>query len=157
MEIRQGYSYHIKDIFFELIKDAKLMENKENDNYRPHYYAVKDLNNNMLWMIPISSQVEKYQKIINKKVQKYGKCNTIIIGIFGGKKNAFLIQNAFPISEKYLDHIHTIDNHPIQVHKELDKKLSSKLKEVIAMHKQGFKLFFADIDRIIEILENNNL
>ena len=41
------------------------------------------------WMIPISSQVEKYKIIIEKKKQRYGKCNTIIIGRFAGKDNAF--------------------------------------------------------------------
>ena len=41
------------------------------------------------WMIPISSQVEKYKVIAEKKKRKYGKCNTIIIGKFAGKENAF--------------------------------------------------------------------
>lgn len=36
MEIRQGYSYHIKDEFFDLVQDKYLMGNKENGNYRPH-------------------------------------------------------------------------------------------------------------------------
>ena len=29
MEIRQGYSYHIKDEFFNLVRDKYLMNNKE--------------------------------------------------------------------------------------------------------------------------------
>ena len=29
MEIRQGYSYHIKDEFFDLVQDKYLMSNKE--------------------------------------------------------------------------------------------------------------------------------
>ena len=40
MEIRQGYSYHIKDEFFNLVQDKYLMSNKEQGNYRPHYYAI---------------------------------------------------------------------------------------------------------------------
>mgnify|MGYP000215422987 len=40
MEIRQGYSYHIKDEFFDLVQDKYLMSNKEQGNYRPHYYAI---------------------------------------------------------------------------------------------------------------------
>ena len=42
MEIRQGYSYHIKDEFFDLVQDKYLMSNKEQGNYRPHYYAIQD-------------------------------------------------------------------------------------------------------------------
>ena len=34
MEIRQGYSYHIKDEFFDLVQDKYLMSNKEQENYR---------------------------------------------------------------------------------------------------------------------------
>ena len=64
-------------------------------------------------MIPISSQADKYKGIIEKKKKRYGKCNTIVIGLFAGKENAFLIQNAFPVIEKYFDHIHTIQEQPV--------------------------------------------
>ena len=42
MEIQQGYSYHIKDEFFDLVQDKYLMSNKEQANYRPHYSAIQD-------------------------------------------------------------------------------------------------------------------
>ncbi len=45
MEIKQGYSYHIKDEIFDMVQDKYLMSNKE--NYRPHflrYKTVKMLN-----------------------------------------------------------------------------------------------------------------
>lgn len=45
MEIRQGYSYHIKDEFFDMVQDKYLMSNKENGNYRPHFYAIQDKKN----------------------------------------------------------------------------------------------------------------
>ena len=31
MEIRQGYSYHIKDEFFDLVQDKYLMSNKQEE------------------------------------------------------------------------------------------------------------------------------
>ena len=47
------------------------MGNKENGSYRPHFYAIQDKKNQALyWMIPISSQVEKYKVIIEKKIWK---------------------------------------------------------------------------------------
>ena len=71
MEIQQGYSYHIKDEFFNLVQDKYLMSNKEQGNYRPHYYAIRDKKNpELYWMIPISSQAEKYKEIIEKKWNK---------------------------------------------------------------------------------------
>lgn len=42
MEIQQGYSYHIKDEFFDMVQDKYLMSNKENGNYRPHFYAIQE-------------------------------------------------------------------------------------------------------------------
>ena len=45
MEVKQGYSYHIKDCFFSDVSDSSLMSNKENGNYRPHYYAIEDSKN----------------------------------------------------------------------------------------------------------------
>jgi len=41
MDIKQGYSYHIKDEYFELVQDKKLMSNKENGSYRPNFYAIE--------------------------------------------------------------------------------------------------------------------
>ena len=130
------------------------MSNKEGGNYRPHFYAVQDKKNvDLYWMIPISSQAEKYKGIIEKKIKKYGKCNTIIIGKFAGKKNAFLIQNTFPIIEKYLDHVHTIQGQPITVHKELNKILTKSLQDVLAMYDSGVNLVFTNIKDIRRIME----
>ncbi len=105
-------------------------------------------------MIPISSQAGKYKSIVEKKKKRYGKCNTIVIGLFAGKENAFLIQNAFPVIGKYLDHVHTIQNHPITIHKKLDKLLAGNLNEVLAMYNRRIKLTFTDIKTIKEIMEN---
>ncbi len=35
---------------------------------RPTYFTIKD--NDILWFIPLSSKVEKYQKIIDKKIER---------------------------------------------------------------------------------------
>ena len=86
-------------------------------------------------MIPISSQADKYKGIIEKKKKRYGKCNTIVIGLFAGKENAFLIQNAFPVIEKYFDHIHTIQEQPVTIHKKLDKLLVENLNDEITWMK----------------------
>lgn len=154
MEVRQGYSYHIKNEFFDLVQDKYLMSNKEDGNYHPHFLAIQDNKNEELyWMIPISSQVEKYRKIIEKKMKRYGKCNTIIIGKFAGKENAFLIQNAFPIISSYLDHVHTVENKPVMIHSKLERELSVNLREVLAMYRRGIRLIFPDIEGIQRKME----
>lgn len=154
MEIRQGYSYHIKDEFFDMVQDKYLMGNKENGNYRPHFLAVQDNKNKELyWMIPISSQIEKYKGIMEKKIKRYGKCNTIIIGKFAGRDNAFLIQNAFPVTKKYFDHVHTIEDEPVMIHSKLNRELTVNLREVLALYRRGIRLIFPDIEDIKEKME----
>lgn len=154
MEVQQGYSYHIKDAFFDMVQDKYLMSNKENGNYRPHFYAIQDKKNQALyWMIPISSQVDKYKSIIEKKKRKYGKCNTIVIGKFAGKENAFLIQNTFPVIAKFLDHIYTIENKPVTVHKELNRVLVENLREVLALYNRGINLIYTDVAKIKAAME----
>jgi len=81
MEIKQGYSYHIKDEFFDMVQDKYLMGNKENENYRPHFLAIQDYKNKKLyWMIPISSQVKKYKKIILRKLEDMGNAIQLLLG-----------------------------------------------------------------------------
>ena len=72
---------------------------------RPTYFTIKD--KNILWFIPLSSKVDKYKKIIDKKIEKYGSCDTIYIRKILGEDSAILFQNAFPTLEKYIAHVHT--------------------------------------------------
>lgn len=73
--------------FFDLVQDKYLMSNKEQENYRPHYYAIQDKKNpKIYWMIPISSQADKYKGIIEKKKKRYGKLNIFMLGIETRKK-----------------------------------------------------------------------
>lgn len=76
-----------------------------------------------------------------------------MIGLFAGKENAFLIQNTFPVIEKYFDHVHTIQEQPVTIHKKLDKVLVENLNEVLAMYNRGIKLTFMGIKAIRNIME----
>ncbi len=148
MDIKQGYVYHIKDEYFEIAKDDKLMQNKENGAYRPTYLCVKDEKSPILWMVPMSSRVEKYERIIKAKTQKYGESLGIIIGEFNGKKSAFLLQNMFPIIEKYLSHIHTKNNVPVPVSVSLQSQIATNMKRIKRLNARGKKVVFTDISRL---------
>ena len=67
MEVKSGYLYHIKDKFFDIMDDKNLMINHEKGKKRPTYFVFKE---EILWFIPLSSNIEKYQKIIDKKSPK---------------------------------------------------------------------------------------
>ncbi len=155
MKIQTGYLYHIKDEYFDVVNDDNLMTNHERGKKRPTYFTIKD--KEILWFIPLSSKVEKYQKIIDKKINKYGRCNTILIREILGKDSVILLQNAFPTLEKYIDHVHLLDNgEPAKVIKSLKDEILQNFKYLLKLKSRGINLFFTDIDSIKEMLEELN-
>ena len=150
MEVKTGYIYHIKDEFFDKINDKGLMINHENGKARPTYFTIKD--GDILWFIPLSSKVDKYQEIINKKITKYGSCKSIMISEIANKPSVILIQNAFPVLEKYIDHPHMVDGKPLKVIDTLKDEILNNFKYLMELKKSGRNLFFPNIDRIKEIM-----
>ena len=146
MKVQTGYLYHIKDEFFDIVNDENMMANHEKGKKRPTYFTIKD--KDILWFIPLSSKVEKYKKIVDKKVEKFGFCNTILIENVFDKKTAILFQNAFPTLEKYIDHIHTIDGKPAKIPETLEKIILENFKNLLKLKSKGINLFFTDIDKI---------
>jgi len=154
MDIQFGFYYHIKDTFFEEVQDNSLMANKEDGNYRPHYLAIRDSHNpKIYWMVPVSSKFEKYQNIYNRQVARYKKCTKIVLGKCGGWNAAFLIQNAFPATADYFDHIHTSKGIPLVLHSSTAKLIAENLNYNLRLHKRGIPLFYTDIDRIYKLME----
>ncbi len=146
MNIQTGYLYHIKDEFFDVVNDENLMTNHERGKKRPTYFTIKD--KDILWFIPLSSKVEKYKKIVDKKIEKFGFCNTILIEKVFNNDAAILLQNAFPTLEKYIDHVHTVDNKPAKVPEKLSKIILENFEDLMNLKKRGINLFFTDIDKI---------
>lgn len=66
MRLQAGYLYHIKDEYFDKINTKELMINHEKGHSRPSYLVVEE--NEILWFIPLSTKIDKYQKIKNKKI-----------------------------------------------------------------------------------------
>ena len=146
MEVKTGYLYHIKDEFFDVVDDENLMTNHERGKKRPTYFTIKD--KDILWFIPLSSKVDKYEKIVLQKIKKFGSCNTILIREILGRKHAILLQNAFPTLEKYIDHIHTFNGVPARVSDNLKEEILTSFKRLLRMKNRGINLFFTDIDKI---------
>ncbi len=149
MKVQTGYLYHIKDEFFDIVNDENLMTNHERGKKRPTYFTIKD--KDILWFIPLSSKVEKYEKIINNKIKKFGRCDTILIRGILGEDAVILLQNAFPTLEKYIDHAHIMsDGKPAKVVTSIKEEILVKFKYLMKLKKRGVNLFFTDIDKIKE-------
>jgi hypothetical protein len=153
MGYKAGFVYHVKDEYFDTANDPKLMRNHENGKMRPTCYCLKDENSGIMWMVPMASDIEKYQREIDKDIKRYGKCNKILIAEYGGGKSVFLIQNCFPILPKYIDHIHTISGNAVSLAPHLQKKLASMFGDARAMHGRNIKnVIFPDIKRLERIM-----
>ena len=152
MKIQTGYIYHIKDEYFDKVNSKGLMINHENGHSRPTYFTIKD--KDILWFIPLSSKVSKYQSIVDKKVEKFGSCRSIMIAEIANKKSVILLQNAFPTLEKYIDHVHIVDGKPLKVIDTLKNEILGNFKYMIALKKEGRNLFFTDIDKLKDIMLN---
>ena len=151
MKVQTGYIYHIKDEFLDKINDKSLMTNHENGHARPTYFTIKD--KDILWFIPLSSKVEKYEKIVDNKMKRYGRCDTILIREVLGKDAAILLQNAFPTLEKYIDHPHLLENgKPAKVVETLKEEILQNFEYLLKLKSKGVNLFFTDIDKIKEKL-----
>ncbi len=146
MEIKTGYLYHIKNKYFDVVNDENLMQNHERGKKRPTYFTIKD--EEILWFIPISSKVDKYKEIVDKKIEKYGFCNTILIEKIFNENSVILLQNAFPTLEKYIDHVHTVDGKPARVPEKLEKIILKNFNNLMKLHNRGIKVFFTDIDKL---------
>ena len=141
-----------KDLYFETVKDDKLMRNHESGAYRPTYFCIKDEKTVLLWVIPMSGRVEKYQPIIDREVEKYGSCPKILIARYGDGKSAFLLQNMFPIIPKYIDHVHTIAGVPMPVNIVVQEEIIKRFKEVRRFYSRGIKMIFPDIARLERLM-----
>lgn len=144
MKIQTGYLYYISDDYFKQFKDKNLMLNHEEDHFRPSYLAIK--HDELLWFIPLSSKVQKYKKIINQKIKKYGTCQTILIRTIIGREAAVLIQNAFPTLEKYVKSAYTINGARIKVSSAVKRDIINSFENILTLKKRGLNLFFTDID-----------
>ena len=135
MEIVKFGLYNIYDSYFETYKDPHFSYNK-NEN-RPHYCGVKD-SSDIIWMIPLSSKVEKYRKVIQREEKKYGNNGCIYYHILeiAGVERALLIGNMFPVKEHHIKKAFTINNVPYVLKntyhtKSIDKKVKKYLSLVV--------------------------
>ena len=128
------------------------MRNHEGGAYRPTYFTTKDKRTGLLWVIPMSRQVNKFSQYVQKDISRYGECLKIVIGDYTGVKAVFLLQNMFPILPKYIDHIHLIKNNPVPVNSNLQSIINSNFRKILRLHRKGIKIVFPDISRLEKLM-----
>lgn len=148
------------------------MQNKETVNgalhSRPCFFSFQDNNYpDILWCVPISSKLEKYKSIVSKKNNKYisngknlPKYNTICFAEVMGMERAFLIQNIFPTTEKYIlsNYIDRNTKNPVTLNPRDKKRIIASARYIIKLVLMGKKnLIFTDIVKLREDIREEDL
>ncbi len=128
----------MKDSFFKKINDKNILLNKDNGNKRLCYYCFKDKDNqNLIWFIPISSKIEKYKRIYEYKLQKLKKVDTIVFGKINNDERAFLIQNMFPTTEKYIETKYIRNDKDVEITYSLKREIETKANYILKLAELG--------------------
>jgi len=146
--------YTIKDQYFLDFKRPYWIDNK--NERRPYYYLLKD-KDNILWVIPLSSQVESYTHKIQREEAKRGKGNCLYyhIGPIASVDRVFLIGDMFPISEDYINYPFTIGHlHYVIRNKTINSIVYSKAMRFLKLVECGVIKSRNDILGIKRVLMN---
>lgn len=145
-----GNFYFLNQDYFIDFIDGNLMGNKETvqgtTHDRPCFYAIYDDSTSLYWLIPFSSKISKFKDIYQKKINRYGKCDTIAFGSVLGHEKAFLIQNMCPILPSYIknEYIDSIARVPVRLDGVFEKELITKAKKVLALQRKDVNLIFPE-------------
>jgi hypothetical protein len=152
--MEKGQFCFLSDQYYVDFPDKYLMRSTEiignASHRRPCFFVFQDnVNENILWLVPISSKYKKYKDLYDKKVEKYGRCNTIRFGVVLDTQAAFLIQNMCPITQKYILEVYVDKNNvPVQIDNRIVQDVVSNAREVLAMVERGSVLIFPDVKKI---------
>lgn len=149
--------YFLSDEYCEQFKTHGVMSNKEvyDDGLhrRPCFYSVVDCKNpNIFWMIPISSQVDKYKELLKNKLKKYRTYDGLEFGYVQGRKAAFLLQNICPVKVEHVveEYINESNGKSVNIPNDLKRKINAKARKIMNMYYFGTKIVITDLDYIFD-------
>ena len=125
----------VSDQYFTDFPNIRHMSNKHES--RPYYLALRK-SDGIIWLVPLSSQVEKYQAKIEADEKKYGECIFYYITRVKGKDSAFLIGNIIPVREEYIKKPFTMNGVPFVIQDKKDiKMINKKVNRYLTMVRYG--------------------
>lgn len=139
MEIITGSLYFVSDEFFAKIQDPYLKINYENTK-RPHYFAFKDSETGLYWLVPCSSKIEKFECLIQKKQEQHKPTDTIRIVKVFDRKTVLLFQDMFPVIARYIDGQYIKGGQPVKIaDPKLIRELEKNAKKIINLLHRGVR------------------
>ena len=152
IQVQEDRFYFITDDYYDKFSDCGLSGNKGSGHNRPCFYCLSL--EGYYWMVPISSQLNKYKTLYEEKCKKYPDYDGLEFGFVNGAEKAFLIQNVCPVTEEYISGIYKIQKGTVEVtiNEDTSSKIKKKVNKVILMHKKHIRITMTDIDKILAIL-----
>ena len=139
MEIITGNFYFVSDKFFEKVDDTNLKMNYDTTQ-RPHYFALRDKKTDLLWLVPCSTKIEKFERIIEKRKQYNRPNDTIKIVTIQDKKTVLLLQDMFPIDENYITNQYIRGGQPVRIaNVDIVADIERSARRVAILLRQGVK------------------
>lgn len=114
MDILAGCLYFVSNDFFTKIQDPFLKINYENTK-RPHYFAFRDSKTELYWLVPCSSKVEKFERLIQEKQEQHKPTDTIKIVKIFDRKTVLLFQDMFPVTDAYIEKLYVKGGQPVRI------------------------------------------
>ena len=139
MEILTGSLYFVSNDFFTKVQDPYLKINYESTK-RPHYFALYDNRTGLYWLVPCSSKLEKFERLIQKKKEQHKPADTIKIVKIFDRKTVLLFQDMFPIVAKYIDGQYIKGGQPVRIaDPKLIQELEKTARKIIGLLHRGVR------------------
>ncbi|MCD7843362.1 MAG: hypothetical protein LUG17_01900, partial [Clostridiales bacterium] len=95
----------------------------------PYFLAVKG-DNGIIWMVPLSSQVDKYRE----KEKERHRNVLCYIGKFKGRYSAFLTGNIIPVTNEYVQRPFTVKGVPFVLRDKKEiREIESRVRRYLAL------------------------
>lgn len=139
MEILAGGLYFVADAFFARVNDPYLKINYDSTK-RPHYFAFRDDKTQLYWLVPCSSKVEKFERLIEKKRARNKPTDAIQIVKIFDKKTVLLFQDMFPATLYYIEGPYIKGGQLVRVaDPKCIQKLEKTARKIIGMLHRGVR------------------
>ncbi len=137
IDIVENGVYFLKDQYFADFPDPYLMRN--DNEQRPHYYALRDAKTGFLWMVPFTKSPKKLEDY-KRRIRRDGRCDIYHPTFIGGIHGLLLIVDMIPVTESYIKKPYTISGIPVVFKDTSDiKSINSKARKIIALIRRGVK------------------
>ena len=138
MTVQQHGLCIVSDRYFSDFPSIRHMSNKHES--RPYYFAVRQADG-IIWLIPLSSQVDKYREKIKQDEKKHGESIFYYIAKVKGEDRVFLIGNMIPAKDTYIKDPFTVKGIPYIIENKIAiREIRSKSSRYLTLVRQK-KLF----------------